>query len=37
VEGRFSLGRYRPWNEIDFGRDPVSPDEIANRMLRLEA
>lgn len=29
ADGRFSLGRYVTAGEIDFGRDPVSPDEVA--------
>jgi NAD(P)-dependent dehydrogenase (short-subunit alcohol dehydrogenase family) len=37
ADGRFSLGRYLPRNEIDLGRDPVSPDEVANHLRKLEA
>jgi NAD(P)-dependent dehydrogenase (short-subunit alcohol dehydrogenase family) len=29
ADGRFALGRYRPGEQIDFGRAPVTPDEVA--------
>ncbi len=31
ADGRFSLGGYHTSDETNFGRDPVSPDEIAAR------
>jgi hypothetical protein len=29
ADGRFSLGRYEATGEVDFGPEPVSPDEVA--------
>jgi NAD(P)-dependent dehydrogenase (short-subunit alcohol dehydrogenase family) len=31
ADGRFARGAYRKSDEIDFGRDPVSPDDVAAR------
>lgn len=34
ADGRFSLGGYQTGEAMDFGRDPVSPDEIAARFAK---
>jgi NAD(P)-dependent dehydrogenase (short-subunit alcohol dehydrogenase family) len=34
ADGRFSLGGYQTGEAMDFGHDPVSPDEIAARFAK---
>jgi NAD(P)-dependent dehydrogenase (short-subunit alcohol dehydrogenase family) len=36
ADGRFSLGRYEATGEVDFGPEPVSPDEVAAHFGRSE-